>query len=40
LERLGDVLGFPEPPALERTDLLLPEASGKFRLGYPAWSAR
>jgi len=35
-QRLGRLLGIRNGPAVQRTDLLMPESSGKFRLGYPA----
>jgi phenylacetate-CoA ligase len=35
-ERLTRLLGLGSGPGLEPTDLLMPESSGKFRLGYPA----
>jgi len=35
-ERLRWLLHSPEPLSLLRTDVLAPESSGKFRLGYPA----
>lgn len=34
-ERLRPLLQSPEPISLLRTDVLAPESSGKFRLGYP-----
>ncbi len=34
--RLEELLGFPGGVVIEQTDLLMPESSGKFRLGYPA----
>jgi phenylacetate-CoA ligase len=34
--RVGAVLGLQTGPVVQRTDLLMPESSGKFRLGYPA----
>jgi hypothetical protein len=30
------LLGIPGKLSVEQTDLLAPESSGKFRLGYPA----
>ena len=36
--RLRALLGLPSGPVIQKTDLLLPESSGKFRLGYPAKS--
>lgn len=35
-ERLERLLGFPKGLTIQQTDLLMPESSGKFRLGYPA----
>lgn len=37
--RLKVLLGLQHAPAVQQTDLLMPESSGKFRLGYPAKSA-
>ena len=34
--RLARLLGVSGGLAIEQTDLLVPESSGKFRLGYPA----
>ncbi|MCX6892100.1 MAG: hypothetical protein NTX51_11325 [Verrucomicrobia bacterium] len=34
--RLKALLGLPHAPAVQQTDLLMPESSGKFRLGYPS----
>jgi hypothetical protein len=34
-QRLRQLLQSPEPISLLRTDVLAPESSGKFRLGYP-----
>ena len=34
--RLKGLLGLGSGPAVQQTDLLMPESSGKFRLGYPA----
>jgi phenylacetate-CoA ligase len=34
--RLRGLLGLGSEPAVQLTDLLMPESSGKFRLGYPA----
>jgi phenylacetate-coenzyme A ligase PaaK-like adenylate-forming protein len=34
--RLAHVLAAQTQPAIQQTDLLVPESSGKFRLGYPA----
>ena len=34
-QRLGDLLQASEPPSVQSTDMLVPEKSGKFRLGYP-----
>jgi hypothetical protein len=34
--RLKGLLGLGSGLAVEQTDLLMPESSGKFRLGYPA----
>jgi phenylacetate-CoA ligase len=34
--RVGAVLGLQTGPVVQQTDLLMPESSGKFRLGYPA----
>ncbi len=34
--RLTQLLGGKDALAIESTDLLMPECSGKFRLGYPA----
>jgi phenylacetate-CoA ligase len=36
-ERLAPVLQTPEPVSIQKTRMLVPESSGKFRLGYPAW---
>jgi phenylacetate-CoA ligase len=33
--RLAQRLGLKDGPAIQQTDLLMPESSGKFRLGYP-----
>jgi phenylacetate-coenzyme A ligase PaaK-like adenylate-forming protein len=38
-DRLREVLSLAEPPALEAADAILPESSGKFRLGYPSSAA-
>lgn len=35
-QRLQRLLGLPGGPTIQQTDLLMPESSGKFRLGYPA----
>jgi phenylacetate-CoA ligase len=34
-ERLGRILCCSQPVTLQQTDILAPESSGKFRLGYP-----
>lgn len=34
--RLKALLGMGRGPTIQQTDLLMPESSGKFRLGYPA----
>ena len=34
--RLAQLLGGGDGLAVQQTDLLVPESSGKFRLGYPA----
>jgi hypothetical protein len=35
-QRLARLLGVSGELAVQQTDLLVPESSGKFRLGYPA----
>ena len=37
--RLARLLGLSSELAVQQTDLLVPESSGKFRLGYPARQA-
>ena len=38
-QRVEQLLGFPGKLTIEQTDLLAPESSGKFRLGYPVKQA-
>jgi hypothetical protein len=38
-ERISQVLESSTPIPIHATDMLAPESSGKFRLGYPAYNA-